>query len=246
MSNSISQLFRINLNEEHPASRLTHFGLVIMGVSLMNFIASLAMATILAGGTIAGGDIVTRMNYIVAHKTWVQLGWASWIGATLSLTLFFMLMPALLDRKYKQYLNFALVLTVVGAASDTLSDLMSLGIIPDLAERYLAAAEPMLRATLKEQFITWDRFSILCTGGLGNTCYGFAGCLLSYTLVKSGEFNALVRYVSAPLWGLTFLMSYGSFALSAGILPFAVGSTMSLFIAWSFYIGLCLYLKGRS
>ncbi|MCB1308727.1 MAG: hypothetical protein KDK30_11130 [Leptospiraceae bacterium] len=214
-----------------------------------NLLASLAMAIILGPATLAGGSDLDRMRYIADNRLAVQLGWTAWIGATLSLVLFFHTMMDVLAAEQRRLLRFAFTLAAIGAAPDCLADLMALGVVPDLAERYLAAlsnGQTELAGVLLEQFRTWDRFSVLCTGGLGNTCYGLAGCLLTFALFRSGELNRPLRLLAFPLWAFTFFMSYGSFTLSASILPVAVGTTMSIFLVWAFWIGVTLFQRSRA
>jgi hypothetical protein len=82
-------------------------------------------------------------------------------------------------------------------------------------------------------------------GGLANLCYGLAGCLATVAMFRAGSFSRLIRITSVPLWGFTLFMSYGSFARRSDLLPVVVGSTMAIFIVWSFLIGLEL-VRGES
>ncbi len=227
-------------------------GILVIVSSVMNFAASLAMALVLGPATMAGGPAEQRLTYIDAHRGMVQFGWSLWIGASLSLLLFFFVLDRVMksrNARTRLFFLFALILAVVGAASDTLADLIALGVIPELAREFVtqtaAGASPAVLLEIQRDFLLWDRFMVLCTGGLGNGCYGLAGCLATFGLWKEKAFSLPARVTAIPLWILTFYMTYGSFRLDGHILPVAVGSTMATFIAWTFLLGLELIL-GRS
>lgn len=240
-------------------------GSLLIFSSLVNFAASLAMALVLAPATMAGGAPDVRMHYIDAHRGSVQLGWSLWIGASLSLLLFFFVLDQVMKERQartRPMFLFALILAVVGAASDTLADLVALGMLPELAGEFvrmsagfgpnsaMSAANPSATAAatisiIQRDFLLWDRFMVLCTGGLGNGCYGLAGCLVTIGLWKERAFSFPARIIAIPLWILTFYMTYGSFRLDGNILPVAVGGTMATFVAWSFLLGVELIL-GRN
>jgi len=214
-----------------------------------NLAASLMMAFILAQATIAGGLPLERMKYITENKLSVQLGWASWIAATLSLVLFFQIMYEYISKSSsdvsKTLLRYAWILSAVGAAPDIIADMISFGIIPYVSERALSSSDPVQQAILLEQFLTFDRMSVFLTGGLGNTCYGLAGIILSYVIIRENEFTPLIRWMGVPLWGFTFLMSYESLVMSETILPVAVGGTMFLFLLWIVLIYFNLFNKQK-
>ena len=218
-------------------------GLFVLAVCLMNLVASMAMLFVLGQATMAGGSPENRMTYIIANEPAVRIGWATWIGASLMLALFFYYMAEYLSDLRPQtrfIVRAALILAIIGAAADTVSDIISMGVLPDLAERFVHSEDSVIRKILLEEFRTWDHFSVLCTGGLANTTYGLAGCLVAFAMFQARAFPGYVRLLSIPLWAVTFFMSYGSVALDASILPVAVGSTMALFLVWTFLIGVHL------
>ncbi|MDH5655773.1 MAG: hypothetical protein OEZ34_07695 [Spirochaetia bacterium] len=209
-------------------SRKSNFLLITIAANLS---ASLMMAFVLGPATIAGGEAEVRMHYIHDNKVFVQIGWASWILASLSLVLFFQIMYEVISAS-KTMLLLALLISVIGAASDTISDMISLGMMPFLAEEFLSATDTLRKTVLLHQFHTFDRLSVFLTGGLGNTCYGISGILLTYVFFRNRIFTPFIRFFSLPLWTFTFFMSYGSFNMNQETLPYAVGITMFLFIVW--------------
>ncbi len=226
----------------HFSSRQAYIAFTAAAVNLA---ASAAMLFWLAPATAAGGALETRLAYIASHTLRVQIGWSIWIAASISLVLLFYALS--FDEKGAPdfWNTFAALTALLGGASDTLADLISLGILPHLAAAWQNSVEAQ-KLFLVSQFELWDRFTVLCTGGLGNTFYGLAGTILTINAFHRRRFSSIIRTLSIPLWLCTFLMSYGSFTLDTHLLPYAVGSTMALFVIWSFLIGMYFCRKGET
>lgn len=218
-------------------------GLAVMGVSLVNLAASLYLLFILRPGTLAGGSVTDRMSYIVVSRFAWSAGWLLWVLASLALVGFFFIVSEYLDARWRALLGYARALAVLGAAPDIVSNLINMGVLAELPARWLAVP-PAVRPVVMEEFVLWDRFAVLLTGGLANLLYSFAGALLAAAMFQTAAFPRALAWAGAVLWGLTFALSLASFAGSVAALQATVAATMSLFIVWSFAVGYVYLYRG--
>ena len=216
------------------------YGLYLAG--LVNLAAILVMGLVLRGALL--GDVPARLAYIVAHRGAVELSWAVWMGATLSLLLSLVILAPVLDPRGRHLLRFALVVAVVGAASDIGSDLMNMTAIPALAAEYLAgtaALHPMILLDYR----VWNGVIRGLTGGVGNTSYVLAGFMYVYVMSRTVEVPRWLVGWGAMVWSAAALASI-SLIWAPRFLPPTVAATIILYALWVWGLGwFCLWRQPR-
>lgn len=224
---------------------LRKIGFLFVIVATLNLFASIMMLLFLGPATIAEPNELYRLQYIFDNRNIVQISWFSWILASLSLALFFYLFAYGIRTDFKYFRRYAYFLVLTGLVPDLLADLVSITVIPDIVTRYFESNDESIRNILLDQYRTWNHFAVVCTGGLGNFCYGLGGLCLTFVLFKVKLFHWLMALFSTIIWISTFMMSLSSFMLTSVVLPFVVGLTMSLFIVWVTLLGIILINKNQ-
>lgn len=207
---------------------------IVLAAMAVNLVATVMMATVMRRATAAGGEGAERMAYIAAHARAVSLGWYEWELATLSLVTVFVVMLRSIESAPSglRLLSFAAV--CMGAIPDSINNLIGGAIVPEIARAWVkAGGDPTLRAALAMQFRSWDRMSVVLTGGLANALYAAAGWLLLAACWRVKGYPQKLKWLQVALWAATTAMSASAFAESIPGLVVSVGAAMVLFLAWT-------------
>ena len=215
---------------------------IVLVAMTVNLVASLALALVLRDATAAGGGVAERTAFLVAHPIAVPVAWYSWIVASFGLVaIFFTITRAIPGQRALGRL--ILLLLLLGSVPDICNNLIGAAILPELAEQYVTATGP-LKEAIAIDFITWDRFSVLLTGVLGNFFYGLAGFALALAMRRTPDMPRPLVWLSLPLWTATLGIVVASVVDSVPLLIGSVAITMTLFCIWC--TGIALTYLGRT
>lgn len=203
---------------------------LVLGGLGVNLAASLAMALILSDATAAGGGPEHRIAFIASHRTVVSAGWYLWILAGLGLVVVIFTVVRSLPAS-DGLGRLILLLLTLGVVPDIVSNLIGAAVLPELAHRY-NEAPPEMRGAILLDFQSWDRFSVLLTGAVGNFFYGLAGWTLLYATHRTPDFPRSLVWLAVPLWSATLGIAAAAVADSVTALVGTVAAAMSLFSLW--------------
>jgi hypothetical protein len=213
-----SRTHRWKLTEWHPW--------VLKGAAVVH-VAALTLMGVFLTGTFRGTQ-TERMYYIAEHETAVFWSWASWMFATLAITLAFYVWLAGFHSMYRPVLQMALLIWIIGAATEILHDLIQMTIIPALSELFLQMPSPELAG----HFNAWDRLLIRMTGVFSNTCYAISGLISTGVMFQNKRVSNGLAGWSLFIWALVLLV-----ALCVGWLEVPVRGVVSisllLFLPWA-------------
>lgn len=156
--------------------------------AVVNGVAALALATVLAPGTSSSpGSAETA--YVAAHLVEWRAGWTVWILAAITLIAFFVWWARRLPSS--PWLAIALGVGAVGLGCDLIAESLLIAGAPD---RYLDAAP----------------FAFRLTGVGANGLYSIAGCILA------SRTRGLPGWLGQWMWSVWLLGLGLAFAVAAG------------------------------
>jgi len=138
----------------------------------------------------------------------------------------------------------ALGLALAGMVPDLVAETLAVGLLPDLASRYLEA-RPEVEPLILESFATWDRVMVLLTGFLGNGLYTSAGIIISLMLWKTRELPWTLVLIGAPAWVAGLFLSGAALLDSTRGMALSTGLLMPFFCLWTLAVGLHYLRRGR-
>lgn len=186
-----SRTHRWKLTEWHPW--------VFKGAAVVH-VAALALMGAFLSGTFRGTQM-ERMVYIAEHETAVFWSWASWMFATLAITLSFYVWLTGFHSMYRPILQMALLIWIIGAATEILHDLIQMTIIPALSELFTQMPSPELAS----HFDAWDRLLIRMTGVFSNTCYAISGLISTGVMYQNKRVSNELAGLSLFIWAVVLL-----------------------------------------
>jgi hypothetical protein len=176
--------------------------------ALLNGLAAVALATVLAPGTTLV-DPGSRSSYVGEHLLAWRLGWSLWILAAISLLWFYAWWRARIRAG-----GAALPIAAVGFVADLVAESGLIALVPD---------RPELAPT-----------AFLLTGGVANACYSVAGILLS--LETRALRGALVPWTAAMWASGLALSAFAALAIPLGVAA-ATAVLFALFLPWVVVVG---------
>ena len=181
-----------------------------------NFVAILAMATMLRPGTELIPAVADRVTYISRHPVLWRAGWSIWVAAALSLVAFY--------AWWGSYLRHStLAVVALGVASA--------GLACDLV------AESLFIGWLPRDYESIAPIATMLTGAAANGFYTLAGIILTLgTRSLGGSLLVLtwaVWVAGGSLTACTLARASSGIAISTGVL-------FALFCPWAVWLGQAL------
>jgi hypothetical protein len=172
-----------------PSRRLDALGLVLAGVA-NTILAPIDFAALIDRGSLAhGGAVADRAQWIAAHTSRWQGGWAFWFVVTLSFAWAFFALANHVERRGPE-LQLALALAVIGAAVDCV------GIVTNLA------AVPTAADSGGETFRVVQELARALTDVAAFGLYALAGLVLLPVLASTRAYPRWLLGLAALEWGV--------------------------------------------
>ena len=179
----------------------------------LNFVAALAMATILRPGTEMVADVDMRLSYIASHRALWRAGWFIWIGAAISLLGFYAWWGSFIRSR-----RVALIAFTVAAA----------GLVCDLF------AESLLIAWLPMDYRRIAPLTTVLTGGAANGLYTVAGVILTLATPLPSRGMAVWTWA---IWVMGGSLSVAALIGSPAAIAVATATLFTLFCPWVLVLG---------
>lgn len=210
----------------------------------LNLIPLAFTGLFLAPGTVAGGSDTDRMRFIAAHQGLWVTGWSLWMGGSMGLLLSIWTISRAFAHRTRavELMRFAVPLAIVAATVDIVGDALQVGVLPPIAERYVAlAATGAAPATEAFLFHLSDQLIMVLSGIVRNTGYGIAGVLVTVALARAMSFPVWITVLGGVAWAVTFLATPAVFF--PAIVPATVASALLLYAVW--LVAVALWGLGR-
>lgn len=188
--------------------RATHVRVAIapLACAVVNLLAAIAMASVLAPGTPLAGDAGGRARYVADHLVAWRLGWASWVLAALTLVWMYAWWRGRTGAS-----RMPVVIACVGLVADLPSEAM-----------LIVAGDDARGATL----------AFFLTGAVANLLYTVAGIqLTAATSLSVGG-----RTYAAFMWSAGLAVSLGSILAVPLVTAIGTAILFLLFVPWCLYL----------
>ena len=173
-----------------------------------NFLAVVALATVLAPGTTLA-DEPTRAVYVRDHLVLWRVGWGLWVVAAVSLLVFYRWWQRRIGAGYA-----ALGIAFVALAADLVAESLLIAVVPE---------RPDLART-----------SFILTGGVANGGYTLAGVALS---LRTPQLRGRLAAWTAVMWSAGAALSVFALLEQPLGVAVSSGVLFALFLPWLIVIG---------
>jgi hypothetical protein len=188
----------------------------------------LAVLLVIQNGTPAG-ELIARREYVATHALVWGIAWGVWVGASLSLILFWL---ACVDAlPYKAGGMVAVGLTFGGATIDWVNEVIWIFLAPTWA---LLARNDVFYANL---YAVWDRAYTVLSVGVAHGLYTVSGIIITAITLKTPHFPRWLSRLGMGVWVLSLVMAYAGFAGEELWLLIVPAGVFPLFIAWVMLMG---------
>ena len=200
------------------------------------------MAAILGRGLETNPDLVSRMRFVVEHRTAWTLAWLSWHAAALSILWYFLCFARAHETETASPstgVHFVVLLTAAGIVPDLIAESIEIGVLPELAANALNSRPSDLS---EDSYLTIHRIAIVFTGYLANGLYTLATVIATWSTRKVYPTWVWLCGLMVGLFG--FALSYSALINSVvGMFWSNVGLVPSILV-WQ--VGVAIHASTRA